>query len=137
MSITKDSGRQYPLVAVVDITYDDFVVSGDETSGVYEAIDLPANATVVGGELIVDTAWDTATTATADIGDDGDPDRYTASPLNLKSAGRTALALTGYEYTASNTIDIDFVTAGADATAGAARLIVQYVIDDRACENQG
>lgn len=50
MAITKDSGRQWPLVAVVDFDYADI-----PAQATYEAIDLPAGAMVIGGVLEVIT----------------------------------------------------------------------------------
>lgn len=131
MSITKNSGRQYPLVEKVAIGH------ADLTSGsAVEAIDLPPNATVIGGEFVVETVWDSATSDVADIGDGVDDDRYTSSQIDLQSAGRTALTLTGYKYTGKDTIDITWTGVGGSLTQGSAYLLIQYVIDDRANENQ-
>jgi hypothetical protein len=95
MTIQYKSGRQFPLVAVLDITYAD--VAGIATA--MNAIEVPANAIVIGGDITVTTAWNTTGTATIDLGDAADDDRYTASAISLKSAARTALTLTGYKHT--------------------------------------
>ncbi len=113
MAIKKDNGRQYPLIAKVAFAYSDLV------SGVAaEAIDLPPNATIIGGELVIETAFNSATTSVIDVGDGADPNRYTASSVNVKVAGRTALTLTGYRYTGKDTIDILWAETGAAATQG-------------------
>ena len=131
MAITKNGGRQYPLVAEVDFTFADLA-----TGVVYPAIDIPANAVVVGGELVVTTAFNSGTSAVIEAGDGVVADRYLPTPVDLKTAGRTALTLTGYRYTAPDTIDVMATLAGTAATAGAGTLRVQYVIKDRAQEVQ-
>ena len=130
MAITKNGGRQYPLVAEVDFTFADLA-----TGVVYPAIDIPGNAVVVGGELVITTAFNTGTSAALAIGDDIATTRY-ASAIDAKAAARTALTRTGYRYTAPNTIDIIATLVGTAATAGAGTLRVQYVIKDRAQEVQ-
>jgi hypothetical protein len=129
MSITKNAGRQYPLVAYVDFTYSDLT----DATGV-EAIDIPANATVIGGGLYIGTVFNSATSDTIDVGDGGDTDRYTASPIDVTALGYTALTLTGYTYTASDTIDILWDGTGTAPSTGAGTLIVYYMIDERAQE---
>lgn len=134
MAITKNSGRQEVVSAYVDFTYADIPT----TATAYAALDLPINAIVIGGDLVITTAWDTGTSATLDIGDAVDDDRYTASAVDLKTAGRTALTLTGFTHSsANNGIKALTALAGTAATAGAARLTVQYVVKGRAAFSQG
>ena len=127
----RTSGRQYPLVTWVDVAY------GDLTTAVAAALaDVPAGATVVGGAIIVDTVWNSATSDVADIGDGDDPNRYTASPVDLTALGRTALTLTGYKYASGDTIDITWTGTGAAPTTGAARVEIEYLLEGRANETQ-
>lgn len=128
MAFTKIRGHQRVRCAYVDgLTY---IAGMGETSGAAFVIcTLPAGATVVGGEIIVDTASDSATSSNVDIGDSVDDDRYTASPVNLKSAARTALTLTGFKTTAQTDIKAIVTETGA-ATTGAFRVLIQYVVDD-------
>jgi hypothetical protein len=128
MAITKVGGRQDILVAEVSFTF------AQTVAGALEMVNLPANARVVGGDLIVDTVWD-STTNTLSLGDGITPTRYTTT-TTLKALGRTALGLTGYKYTAADTVDGTYAETGAVPTTGAARLQVQYTIADRALENQ-
>lgn len=129
MAITKDAGRQSRLVAgPLTISYDT-VATNDGT--VEAVIDVPQNAIVVGGSFTVDTAFDSGTSDSLDIGDGGDDDRYTSSAIDLQATGRTALTLTDYKYTAGDTIDIKYTAAGTAATAGSGRLFVEYVVDGR------
>lgn len=144
MAITKDAGRQSPLVARVAFSYLD-LGAAVTASRIVPAIDLPAGAIVLGGYVKVLTAWAGTTAATVDVGDGGDPDRYSASAINLMATAGTTVALSvangvagaGYEYTAPDTIDLDVVLTVADASAGSAELVVEYIIDGRANEVQG
>jgi len=78
-----------------------------------------------------------ATTATVDlnIGDGGSSTRY-ASAVDGAATGLTALTLTGYKYTAADTIDLT-VTVADPAAAGQFELVVLYVVDGRAAFAQG
>lgn len=133
MPITKNSARQELITAFVDFTYADIPT----TATIYEALDLPVNAVITGGDLIVGTAWNTATSATLSIGDVTLATRY-ATTVDLKTAGRTALTLSGFIHTAVEKV-LRGTTAfsGAAATAGAARLTVQYYVKGRAAFTQG
>lgn len=130
-SITKSSDRQYPLVAVATITHADF--SG---AGAIEIFQVPQNAVITAVRLFLDVNFTAATTF--DIGDGGVVDRYTASaPISVAAGAGTSLAgtnITGYKYTAVDTID---VTVNQDASAGSARIVIEYYISDRGNENQG
>lgn len=130
MAITKDGGRQYPLWAEVEFAYTDF------TSGVSaEAIDLPGNAVVVGGELVITTAFNSATSDTFIVGDGAVTNRY-ANAVNGAAAARTALTLTGFRYTTPDTVDVRWTGVGAAPSAGAGVLRVQYILKNRSNEVQ-
>jgi len=139
MAITKDSGRQAPVVARVVTAAAD--ISAQAT---YAAIDVPAGAIVTGGYAKVLTAFDSS--VTLDIGDDGDVDRYIKNdasgtfPAVAALAEQTQnsivmLALTGYKYTAPNTIDVKL--AGAANTTGTLELVVEYIVDGREAFSEG
>lgn len=138
MEVLKDQGRQYSLWATINIGFaDGLTVAQAIGTGIQAIMDLPGDAEVVGGSIVVTEVWDSGTSAVVDIGDVGDPDRYTSSPVDLTSLGRTALVLSGYVTSGEETIDIDPVLVGSDATQGAATIRVEYVINSRAHENQG
>ncbi len=122
MAELRTSSRQHPLVAVVPFTYADLV------SGVAsKAVDMPDGAQVVGGEVIIDTAWDTGTTDVLDVGDASSGNRY-ANDINLKATGRTALTLTGFQTTSTQKqVLLTNTAVGTAATVGAGRLIVHYL----------
>ena len=130
MAISKDTGRQWPLCAVVDIAYSD--TPTDATF--YEAVDLPANARVIGGALVVKTAWD-STTDTFSVGDSGAAARY-LSATDLKTVGTTPFDFSTDDGSAPLDVGVTFGFTGPASTAGAAQLIVQYVIDGKANEVQ-
>ena len=139
MEILKDNGRQWPLSAEKTVVFTDGF--GDDsvaqTGVVQDLIRLPVNSRVVGGEIVVEEAWDNGTTATVDIGDVTDPDRYTAAPVDLTALGRTALVLSGFKTTeVERDIDVTPVFAGSNATQGKAYIRVEYVIELRVNENQ-
>lgn len=133
MPITKNSGRQEVISAFVDFTFADIPT----TATAYAAMDIPQNAIVIGGELTVNTAWDTATSATLSVGDVTLATRY-ATTVNLKAAARTALTLTGFTHSNTQKV-LNGTTAfvGAAATAGAARLRVDYIVKGRVGFSQG
>ena len=121
--------HQWPLVAVVPWVF------GDLVTAVATAIaNLPGDAIVTGGEIVVDVGTDFGTSCTLDVGDDADPDRYTASPVDLQTPGRTALTLTGYKMVVSDDLVATPVIVGAAATVGSGRIIVQYVREGRSNE---
>jgi hypothetical protein len=133
---------QYPLVA--EFTFD--IAAGDAmkdvngvsksfaVGGVFDVINLPGNAVVIGGDLTVETASDDSGTATIAVGDSGSATRYLAA-TNLKAAARTALNLTGYRGAGEN-IRLTIANQNGNATVGKATVRVMYTIQGRANEVQ-
>lgn len=135
MAITKDSGRQSPLVAKVDFAVADLDAGAVTASTVFEAVDLPANAIVCGGRLVITEVINGggATTIAVSVGSD-----VLLADQDVKTAvGEWPLVPTGTKYTVSDTADLDLALATSAATTGAGYLEVQYYIDGRACEVQG
>ena len=135
----KFNGRQWPLVAeaILMLGLDSAInTAGAEvafaTAGVFDLIPLPPDAVLVGGDVTVDVASN-ATTQTIAIGDSVNPTRYLAA-TDVKTVARTPLVLTGYR---GNGEDLRVTLAGTGAaTAGQVSIRAQYVIRDRANENQ-
>lgn len=136
---------QWPLVAEFTWNWNDTMVdtdgvtrdfgslaAGSSAATVYKVvvIPLPVGAVVIGGDLTVETAFDTAGYDVT-VGDTSDDDRYLTS-TDVKGAGRTALVPTGYRGTGQNIV-VTFSTDDA-CSAGKATLRVQYVMADRANE---
>jgi hypothetical protein len=105
------------------------------TGVVFDAIPMPLGAVVTGGELIVETAFvGIGAGATITVGIAGDTAALLASTdLDAATAGsRSALLLTK-PLVSNGGQNVRITTAGlaATATAGKARLRVQYTIDGR------
>lgn len=133
MSIKKNAGRQELIVATMLVGFGDPKAYGTAEP----AIDLPGGAVVVGGDVTVITPWNSATTATLKLGDVADDDRYTAAAIDLKTAGRTALTATGYKTQVAGAINALLAQTGTAATAGQARITVQYFVEGRSAFTQG
>jgi hypothetical protein len=132
MPIKKNPSRQELIVAYLDIGFADPVAYG----AAEPAFDLPGNAILVGGDVTVLTAWNSATSATLKLGDTADDDRYTTTPIDLKTAGRTALTITGWRHPKAEALKALLAQAGAAATAGQVRISIQYYVPGRSAFTQ-
>lgn len=128
--IKKDFNRQSVIVAMVAISFAD-LASGVDLA----AIELPPNAIVLGGDVTVTEAFNSATTDVIDVGDSVSQNRY-LNDGNIHAAGRVALVPTGYVHPGGD-LTVRWVGAGAAPTAGTARLTVQYVVQGRSNSTQG
>lgn len=133
MTIKKNASRQELIAAHLTVGFADIATYGTAE----DAFDLPGNAVLAGGDVTVLTPWNSATTATLKLGDATDDDRYTASPIDLKTAGRTALTLTGYKHTVAEELKALVAQTGAAATAGRARISILYYVEGRSAFTQG
>ena len=123
MAISLSVDRQSPLYASADFAL------ADLASGVFEvAVSLPENAEVVGGALVVTTAFDSATSDALDVGDAGASGRYLS--VAALPVGRTALVPTGYRTVGKEPVGVTWTGVGV-VTTGAGRLEVEYVIVGR------
>lgn len=133
MSIKYKSGRQEALTAVLNINFAD--VAGLSAVS-QDALSVPANAIVIGGEITVVTVWNTAGAATLSLGDAASATRY-LSAVNLKAAARTAITLTGFKHTAEEFLKAVATLADAGATQGDARIVLTYAVEGRSAVSQG
>lgn len=126
MAITLNPNRQQSCWATVDISYADLVSGAAQT-----AIQLPVGAVVVGGAVVVKTAFNSATSDVIVVGDSASANRYRAS-VSIASAARQALTATGYE-TLSTTrgLQVTWTGSGTAPSAGALRLEVEYIVPSR------
>lgn len=132
MAFKKMTGRQEILSAVVPI------LAADWQAGItlVPVADLPVGAILVGGGILVHTAFN-STTNSLDLGDAVDADRYTqAGVVDLKTPGFTAFDGEFLYYPNGVSITVDYVQTGAVPSAGLAYLVIEYVIVDRATEVQ-
>lgn len=131
MSILSDA-RQWPLVAIVEFTQADL-----PTGVAVPVCELPQGSVVTGISVVVDTAFDSVTSDTIDVGDASVADRYDTD-VDGQAAGLTAGTATGFETTSAEPqIELTNTAVGTEGTAGAGRLIVEYIVAGRHNENQG
>lgn len=142
---------QTVLSAVFDYSFNDTMVNttGNEvalgvlTSGsntVFDIITMPLNSVVVGGRVVVITAFATSSANSVDIGDSDDTDRYTetgAIDLQDPDAPTSGVELLGDGkiYDGSQAIRLTISNATASATAGRAIVVINFVVSGRASEN--
>lgn len=146
MAILKSArGAQYDLHKEFVFNFNDTAVDSvslvSKTFGsvftdalVFDAISLPVGAVVIGGSLIVETAFVGPTASTVIVGVAGNTAIYLGS-TSLLTVGRTALLLTT-PLGSNGGLDLR-ITLGhtvANATAGKARIRVQYTIDGKVNE---
>lgn len=122
--MNRQTGHQCVRAALIAIAFGD--VSATTASNTLSQI--PSGAQIVGGDLTVTTAF--GASRTADIGDLTDDNRYTASPIDLNTVGRTALTLTGYQHAEAE--DLLLKLGGSVPTAGAAVLTILYLVNGAA-----
>ena len=96
-----------------------------------DIIDLPVDATVVGGSVTTETAFDAAT-YNITLGDASVANRYLAS-VDRKGTGTSSLTVTGFR-TDGSPIRLGF-TAADVCTAGKMTVRVQYVVGGQVNEN--
>lgn len=131
MSITKDSGRQNKLFAMVEVALAD-IASGVAAA----AIELPGGAIVTGGAVTVITPFNSGTSDVIDVGDSGSANRY-LNDGNIHAAGRIPLVPTGYVTENVSDINVTVTSVGTAATEGSVRLEVEYVVEGRSHSSQG
>jgi exopolysaccharide biosynthesis protein len=130
MPLTKEVARQYPLVAVINVSY------ADIAAGANIAAELPLGAVITNGSLVVDTAFN-STTNTISVGDSASATRYSAA-VDVKTLARTALTITGFKVTeATKNLLLTYALTGAAAGQGAVRVIIEYVVGGKANEVHG
>lgn len=130
MSILQNAGRQYVLLGEVEFTFDDFTGN----SGVaIDALEVPAGSTSLRGFIEITTAFDSATSDALDVTLGG----VAAAAVDAQVVADTALTITNVENATQVVIQIEWTGVGAIPAVGAGRLVVEYMIGDRANENQG
>ena len=106
----------------------------------FDCIPLPVGAVLVGGELIIETAYAGSTAATITLGIAGSLTTVLGSTSLMASANtRTALLLTSalQHNAAGVNVRATIAYTVANATAGKARVRLLYTVDGRATENIG
>jgi hypothetical protein len=145
--LVKQVGRQCPISAQLNITgaatAPTFPAAGltvvPADSGVsINTLELPVGAVIQSAQLITDTAFNAGATDTLSVGDAGSATRY-FSASSIHATGIANFTTTGLKLDATNNTIKVVWTGGTPAslTTGAARLIVNYVVDGRSEFTQG
>lgn len=133
---------QYPLFAEFTFSVLDTMVNTVGTldgfstvaAHVFDVINLPAYATVVGGEIVTESAVTGSTAYNVTVGDSASANRYLGT-TDKTTAARTALVPTGYVGAGEN-IRLTVTPTVAASTGGTITLRVMYVIRGRGNEVQ-
>lgn len=144
--ILKMRNVQTVLSATFQFNYADTMVntSGTEVAfgangtNVFDIAELPPNAVVIGGRVIVKTVA-AGGTHTIDIGDSDDADRYTeTNPIDLTDADAPASGFDmlgdGKQYSGNQSIRITIANS-AGMTQGDFIVVVNFTVPGRASEN--
>jgi hypothetical protein len=140
---------QSPLVAEFTFNFNDTMVDVagatktfgfvQADQGTFEVIPLPPGAIITGGEVIVEVQGVGPTLYTINVGNTGSATAF-ASAVDLKGAVGTRTALTGLGFNAvanaGGNVRIAIVSTVAAASAGKARVRVEYTVDRRATDTQ-
>lgn len=128
MANIHDPGRQAIKVATQKFDYTDL---GNGVVATLRA-KLPSNAVILGGGVMVDTAWN-STTNTVGVGDTASNTRFAAT-LDLKTTGFKPLTTLGRLGTGLKEVTLLGAYTGGAPTAGVGYLVVNYVEIGRADE---
>ena len=125
-------GRQCIAALHVALTVADFVGRNNVID-----VQVPIDAQVIGGSIVVTDASNTTGTDTLAIGTPDSAARYMAA-TSLKAAALTAVVPTGYQHgTDTNIVRLTRAAADAAATKGTVIVTVQYVELGKAEWTQG
>lgn len=125
MANTKISDRQYPLVALANLTKANIGAANTVTFA------IPVGALVLDVGLFTVTAFDSATTTTGTI---GDGTTTFAAAVDLKTVGAETVANAPKFYPTGGTMTVTLAETGATATVGQALAYFRYVILNRGNE---
>ncbi len=139
--LKKSRNAQTVLSAEFTFNFDDTMVPAAGGAAVAfstvaaHAVDvmaLPRGATLVGGEVVTDTAFTGPTAVNVKVGDATSDNRYLGTTDKVLAA-RTALVPTGFKST-GEAIRLTVTPTVAPATAGKMTLRVQYTMENRVSE---
>lgn len=125
--------RQYPLYG-----FQRFDLSHLENGEALTFAKVPWNSVLVGGFLMITTAFNSNTSDSIIIGDDGgsataDPDRYLTA-TDVQATGYTALTPTGFQFTTMGALTLTWTgdgSGGTIASEGAGFVVFEYITEGR------
>lgn len=143
MNTTQSAGRQFALTAIQDFAASDITGGGLQSNTqaatlVAIGVKLPNNCILKACGILVETAFSGSgvTAATAVLGVTGTLNKFTSSALDLTATGYHAgSAAYVPEYDGADMIMTPTVTGGT-LSAGAGKIIAEYVITHRVNEIQ-
>jgi hypothetical protein len=137
MTINKNANRQDELIAQAVVNFADLA----GLSGVYApAVDLPPNAIVTGGGLGHETPFNSVTSDNFAIGQQVSGAGAVANTYAASGGAGGAyvpIVPTNKKNTKAATVGLVWTGVGAIPTQGQVRLIVKYIIDNRAHSTEG
>lgn len=122
---TKNIERQWALKGLAPLTPAN-IGAGNEVT-----FRVPPGALLLGVQVFVETAFNSATTTTLTV---GDGTTTFVSAVDAQAAGNKAATGVPKYYPTGGTITVSMAETGAAATAGLAFVVPDYVIVDRANE---
>lgn len=131
MAITKDASVQSVQSKIVYINLADVATGVDQA-----AIALPANAVIIGGAVVTETAWNSTTSDVISVGDTSTYNRYLSAGNFRAAAANVPLVPTGFIHPGGN-ITVRWVSGGGTPTTGKSRVRVDYVIIGQANATYG
>jgi hypothetical protein len=128
MGVTKHEGVQAPSYKEAEFTFEDLV-----SAGFVPAIDLPSDAEVIDGAMVITEAFDSETSDTGTVGDAETANRYKAG-IDMTALGTSKIAATGVLCNDSNRRQFGFswTGVGEPPTEGKGKLWCLYIQKSRA-----
>jgi len=133
MTISANVGRQEVISASVDV---DLIEATLVTGVAQNAIQLPPNAYIVGGQVDTVLAFDSVTSDDVDVVV-GTETLLAAGDVSVLGASVALTTGQGIKTNAPTWVTVEWNGVGGSQTEGTARLTVQYVVDGRACFSEG
>lgn len=128
MGVKKNEGVQAPSYKEADFTYEDLV-----SGGFVPAIDLPSDAVVIDGAMVVTEAFDSETSDTGTVGDAETANGYAAG-IDMTDLGTTKIVATGVLCNDSDRQQFGFSWTGVGTapSQGAGKVWCLYIQKSRA-----
>ena len=128
MAITKQGGRQWPLVAKLSFGFADFA---GQSGVALDAVDLPAGASVIAASLTITEVFNSGTSDAIDIAGAG----TSLAATNAQALGTTAdTSLDSTALAVNTAVTLEWTGVGAVPTTGAGFALIEYIQDGKANE---
>jgi hypothetical protein len=132
MATLQNNYRQYPLAAEQLLEVDDLLPAGLSTI----KIELPPGAILLSGGVLVITPFNATGAGLLDVGLEGGAANALLNDADIETAGFTAFSAGAGTYFPNGGAITFTGVATTGATAGALRVIAQYIVVDRGNEVQ-